>query len=183
VSLACLSGFVVFLVGLRELIRSRGTEYEWTAALAFAAGLASAVVTLVGDVLGAAAALDTYSAPDPIAIRALTEATLPAFGAIGLIMTALFLIPASWGIRTTRALPRWTGWMGYAVALITLIAAPTIFGGNDFLNATIAGGNAASGFYSYSTSIAGLVFIAWLLIVGVSMFRAAPPERTAQGEV
>jgi hypothetical protein len=81
-------------------------------------------VTLVGDVLGAAAALDTSSATDPVVIRALTKASLSAFGAIGLAMTVLFLIPASWGMSATRALPRWTGWMGYVVALITLSAAP-----------------------------------------------------------
>jgi hypothetical protein len=151
------AGFLVFLVGIRDLIRTREAGNEWAAALAFGAGL--------------------------VVIRALTEATLPAFGAIGLTMTVLFLIPASWGILATRVLPRWTGWMGYAVALITLIAVPTIFGGNDFLSATIAGGNAASGLYSYSTSLAGLAFIAWLLVVGGSMFRAATSKATAGGEV
>ncbi len=85
------AAFIVFLAGLRELIRTRAAEYEWAATLAFGAGLVSSVIILVGDALGAAAALDTYSAPDAAVLGALTEATLPAFAAIGLLMTALFL--------------------------------------------------------------------------------------------
>lgn len=152
------AGFIIFISGIRELIRSRGAEYEWAAMLALVGGLASWIVILVGDLLGAAAALDTYSAPDPVVIRALTEATKPAFGAIGLTMTVFFLAAASWGILATRTLPRWTGWMGYAVAVLTLVAAGTIFGGNDFLNTTIWGGSASAGFYSYSYSMAGLAW-------------------------
>jgi hypothetical protein len=169
-------GFIIFITGLRELIRSGGAQYEWAATLAFGGGLASSVVILVGDVLGAAAALDTYSAPDPVVIRALTEATLPAVGAIGLVMTVLFLVPANRGIIASRTMPRWTGWMGYAVAVITLIAAGTMFGGNDFLNTTIWGGSASAGLYSYSTSIAGVAFVAWLLAVGTRMFLIVPVE-------
>ncbi len=169
-------GFIVFITGFRELVRSRGADCEWLATLAFAAGLVSSVIILVGDVLGAAAALDTYSTPDPVVIRALTEAALPAFGAIGLAMTVLFLVPASWGIITSRTLPTWTGRMGYAVAVVTLIAAGTIFGGNEFLNTTIWGGSASVGVYSYSTSIAGVAFVLWLLIVGLCMVRVPPRE-------
>lgn len=165
--------FIVFLVGIRELIRSRGAEYEWAANLAFAGGITSSMVILTGDVLGAAAALDTYSSPDPVVVRGLTEATLPAFGAIGLIMTALFLVPASWGIVATRVFPRWTGWIGYAVAIVSLIAAGTIFGGSDFLNTAIWGGSSSAGLYSYSYLIAGLALQGWLVVVGVCMFRFA----------
>jgi hypothetical protein len=151
--------------------RRRWRVRRGSAAGGLAAGLASSTIILVGDVLGAAAALDTSSAPAPIVIRALTEATLPAFGAIGLLMTVFFLVSASWGILVSRTLPGWSGWMGCAVALITLIAAGTIFGGNDFLNITIWGGSASAGLYSYSTSIAGVTFVVWLLVVGLCMLR------------
>jgi hypothetical protein len=170
------AGFIVFLAGLRELIRTRAAEYDWAATLAFGAGLVSSVIILVGNVLGAAAALDTYSAADAIVIRALTEGTLPAFGAIGLLMTALFLGAANSGILATNVLPKWIGWLGYIVAVVTLVAAGTIFGGNDFLNTTIWGGSASAGLYSYSTSTAGLLFVVWLLVVGIFMFRIASPE-------
>ena len=166
-------GFILFITGIRELIRNRGANCEWAASLVFAGGLTSSIVILVGDVLGAAAALDTYSRPDATAIRALTEATLPAFGAIGLTMTALFLVPASWGLLAARTIPTWTGWMGYAVALLSLIAAGTIFGGNDFLNTTIWGGSTSAGLYSYAYLVAGLALQLWMIVVGICMFRLA----------
>jgi hypothetical protein len=56
-----------------------------------------------------------------------------------------------------------------------------IFGGNDFPNTTIWGGRASAGLYSYSTAIAGLLFVVWLLVVGISMFRIASREPTELG--
>jgi hypothetical protein len=36
--------------------------------------------------------------------------------------------------------------------------------------------SASAGFYSYSYSIAGLALVTWLVVLGICMFRAAPPE-------
>jgi len=172
------AGFIVFIAGLRRLIRQARSDYEWASALVFGAGLVGAAVTLVGDTLAGGAALDTFNKPDPAVVRALTEASLLAFGAIGFIMTALFLAAVSYVILVTRALPRWTGWVGCVVAVLNVAAAPTIYGGNDFMEAVIAGGTASSGFYSYVNSVAGLAYIAGLLIVGISMIRKR--EQVAQ---
>ncbi|MEN3017356.1 MAG: hypothetical protein ABC612_08145 [Candidatus Methanosuratincola petrocarbonis] len=165
-----IAGFLVFLAGFRHLIRKARPEYEWVSTLVFGVGLVGAAVTLVGDTLGAGAALDTFNKPDPTVVRALTEATLPAFGAIGLIISAFFLASASYAILATRALPRWTGWVGYIGAILNVVAVPSIYGGNDFMEAAIAaGGTASSGFYSYATSVAGLVFLVWLFSAAISM--------------
>ena len=156
------AGFLLFLDGLRHLIRRASADHEWEATLVFGAGLVAASATLTGDLLGASAALDTFNALEPAAVCALGEAALPAFGAIGLLMTTLFLVSASYALLVTRALPWWTGWMGYAVAILTTAAIPTLYG------------SASSGVSSYSTSIAGLAFIAWLLSAGISMMRVKP---------
>lgn len=108
--------FLVFLAGFRHLLRQTRSDYEWASMLVFGVGLVTAAVTLVGDTLIGAAALDTFGKADPTVVRALAEASLPAFGAIGLIMTALFLASAGYTILATGAAPRWTGWLGYAAA-------------------------------------------------------------------
>lgn len=77
--------------------------------LVFGAGLVFAMLTLVGDALAGGAALDTVGGKaEPTAVRALWEATIPAFGAIGLIIMALFMASAGYAILATAALPRWT---------------------------------------------------------------------------
>ena len=181
-----IAAFLVFLAGLRHLIRQARSDYEWVATLVFGVGLVGAAVTLVGDTLAGGAALDTFNKPDPTVVRALSEAALPAFGVIGFIMTALFLASASYAILATRALPGWIGWMGYVVAILNLAAVPTIYGGNDFMEATVAGGGtASSGFFSYATSITGLAFLVWLFIASISMIvvkrEAVAPTPVHQG--
>lgn len=136
VYIAC---FLVFLAGFVHLIRKVGLAHEWLSTLVFGAGLIACTVALVGDVITAGAALDTFGKVDPAVARALTEAALPAFGAVGLIMMALFLASASCMILITRALPRWTGWVGCLTAILHVVAVPTIYRGNDFMVAMIAG--------------------------------------------
>ena len=50
--------------------------------------------------------------PDPVVVRALTEASLVAFGAIGFLTTALFLAAAGYAILASGVLPPWAGWTG-----------------------------------------------------------------------
>ncbi len=99
----------------------------------------------------------------------LMEASLPTFGAIGPILTALFLAAAGYATLTTGLFPPWTGWLAYAVALLSLGAVPAIYGGKDFLEAVIAGGGASWGVYSYISSLAGLAYLLWLFSAAISM--------------
>jgi hypothetical protein len=134
-------------------------------------------------VLAGGGALDTFSKPDPVVVRALTEASLVAFGAIGFLTTALFLAAAGYAILASRVLPPWAGWAGWVLAAINLAAVPTIYRGNGFLETVIAGGDTADGFYSYISSIAGLAHIAWLLGAGIAILTAdrKPTPRAGQG--
>jgi hypothetical protein len=65
--------------------------------------------------------------------------TALASQAFEFILTALFLAAVSYAILVTRALPRWTGWLGVGIAVLNLAAVPAIFRGNDFMEAVIAG--------------------------------------------
>ena len=122
------AAFIVFIAGLRQLIRHARPDGEMLPSLVFGAGLAAALVFPAGDVLADGAALDTNSKPDLVAIRALTEASLVAFGAIGFLTTALFLAAASRAILSSRVLSPWAGWTGWALALINLAAVPHLQG-------------------------------------------------------
>jgi hypothetical protein len=93
--------FLIFLAGLRHLIRQARAEYEWAAILVFGAGMVWAILVLMGDVFEDASALDTFGTAEPTAVRALTEGSVAAFGAIGLIMAALFIAAAGYAIVAT----------------------------------------------------------------------------------
>jgi hypothetical protein len=163
--------FVVFLAGFRHLIRQARPDYEWVATLVFGAGLAFVTLQLAGDALQGGAALDASVKADPTVVRALFEASDVFYGAIGLIMAALMLASAGYAILATGALPKWTGWMAFASAVVNLIAAPSIYGGTDY-----------TAFYSASgwiTYIGQLTNVIWFLIASVSMIvkreAVAPP--------
>lgn len=106
------AAFIVCIAGLRQLIRQARPGQERLPSLVFGAGLAAASVTLAGDVPAGGSALDTFSKPDPVVVRALTEASLVAFGAIGFLTTALFLAAAGYAILASRVLPPRAGWAG-----------------------------------------------------------------------
>ncbi len=170
VDVVYLVGFIVFAAGLRHLIRRVRPDDEWLAALAFGSALVATANLLIFEALAGGAALDTFTRPDPTAIRALTEASL-ASQAFGFILTALFLAAASYAILATRALPRWTGWLGIGVAILNLVAVPAIFGGNDFMEAVVTGVTTTAGLYVYINVVQGVAYVGWLLSVGISMMR------------
>ena len=87
---------------------------------------------LVGDALQGAAALNTSVRADPAVVRGLMEASLPLYGAIGLIKSALFLAAAGYATLVTRVHPAWTGCVAVAAVIANLVAAPSIFDGTDF---------------------------------------------------
>ena len=156
------ASFIVFLTGLRQLVRLAKPEQEWASTLVFAAGLVDVTIGLVGFVFIAAAALDTVNnKPDPSVVSALGEASTPAFAGVGLITLALFLASAGYSTMSSGLLPRWTGWLAYAGAVLSLVAAPSIYAGSG-----------PTGFYTadgYVTFFGVFVYLVWLLVAGVYM--------------
>jgi hypothetical protein len=154
--------FLVFLAGFRHLIRQARPDYEWASMLVFGAGLVFAMLTLLGDMLEGALALDTVGGQaDPVMVRALWEASIPAFGAVGLIIMGLFMASAGYAILATEALPRWTGWLAWVGAILNLVAVPAIYAGTN-----ITGFYTADGLVSL---ISELPFLIWALSVSISM--------------
>lgn len=156
-----MAGLLVFLAGFRHLIRKARPDYEWVSALVFGAGLVVITLELAGDALQGGAALDTSVKADPSVARGLFEGSFVFYGAIGLIMSALLLASAGYATMDTGVLPRWTGWVAYASAVVNLVAAPSIFGGTDY-----------TGFYTaagYVTFIGQGAMAIWFLIASVSM--------------
>lgn len=160
--MACI---LVFLAGLRHLIRQARSEYEWVGTLMFGTGLVLVAVTLVADSLEGGTALDTVAGrADPTAIRALTEGYLLLFGSIGCILFALLSAASGYATLVTSVLPRWTGWLSYAVAILNLAAIPSLYGGTD-----------AAGFYTAAgwgvAVIATFPWLIWTLIVSILLLR------------
>lgn len=86
------------------------------------------------------------------------------------MLIALFVGSAAYATLQTGGLPVWTGWVGYAVALLNLASVPAIYGGSDPKN-----------FYS-AAGLAGLVmgfvpFLACVLVTSIAMMRAPMPMR------
>ena len=76
-----------------------------------------AILLLAGSLIGLAS---FANAAEPAVVRGLVEASFPFFGAVGLLMSALFLSSAGYATLATGALPRWTGWVAYGAAVANL---------------------------------------------------------------
>jgi hypothetical protein len=157
---------IVFLAGFRQIITSSESDLEWVADLAFGAGLLFVGVTLVGDAMEGGAALDAASGhPDPSVLRALTEGHMLMFGSIGCVLLALVSAASGYVTLVSGALPRWTGIVAYVVAVLNVIAVPTIFGGTSDSSFVSAGGVGVAIFATFP-------WLAWVIVVGIVTIRA-----------
>lgn len=156
----------IWLLGIRGVLRDAGEEHEWAGAFTFGVGLVSGALALVGFGLIAGAALDAGSLkPEPIAVRAMFEASTGIFGPLGGVLTALFIAAAAYGTFESGALPRWTGWIGYIAAALNIISVFSVFGGTDpnqFFSAT-----------GFAPIVMGLLpFLVYAVVTSIAMMRA-----------
>jgi hypothetical protein len=165
--LALYPTLLVFAVGLRELIRRTDAQFEWVGTLLVAALAVWLGVTLVANGLEGGIVLDAMNGnADPSVARALTMGYLLIYnGSIAFIMTALFLAAAAYAIFATGILPRWTGWLAYAAALLCVVCIPAMY----------AGPVDPAGFYNAggwgAALIANFPPLLWFLAVGVLLIR------------
>lgn len=156
---------IVFLSGFRQLIVQTRRDVQWIADIAFAAGIAYVVVTLVGDGLEGGAALDaTVDGGNGTVIRALTVGHALFFGSIGCVLTAVVSFASGYITLISGALPRWTGWLAIAVAVPNLVLVGTAFGGTDDTSFRAAGGWG-------SVAFGTLPWLIWIVAVGVMLIR------------
>ncbi|MDB5167592.1 MAG: hypothetical protein JWN26_737 [Candidatus Saccharibacteria bacterium] len=161
-----MSCLIIFFAGFRQLIIRSKRDLNWITDLAFGAGLVFVAVTLVGDAMDAGAALDTVSnyAANPSVLRALTEGHMLLFGSIGCILTALVTATFAYTTFASSAVPKWTGWVGYAVAVLNLLSVLTVFGGTSATSFFSAGGAGV-------TLLATFPFLSWVIVVGIVTIR------------
>jgi hypothetical protein len=156
---------LVFLAGFRQLIVQTRRDVQWIADIAYAAGIAYVVVTLIGDGLEGGAALDaTVDGGNGTVIRALTVGHALFFGSIGCVLTAVVSFASGYITLISGALPRWTGWLAVAVAIPNLVLVGTAFGGTDDTSFRAAGGWG-------SVALGTFPWLVWIVSVGVVVIR------------
>lgn len=158
---------LVFAVGLRELIRRADAQFEWVGTLLLASMVVWLAVTLVANGLEGGIVLDALQGnADPSVARALTMGYLLIYnGSIAFIVTAMFLAVAGYATFATKVLPRWTGWLACAAALLCVACVPAMY----------AGPADSAGLYNAGAWGAALVAsfppLLWFLAVGVLLVR------------
>ena len=158
---------IVFAAGYQHMIRQARAECEWAGTLVFGSALVWIAVTLVADGLEGGAVLDTLSGhADASAVRALVEGTLLIYnGSIAFAVTGMFLGAAGYATFATSVLPRWTGWVAYAGAVLCALCVPAMYVGpvdpSRFYN---AGGWGPA-------IVANFPPLIWFLVVSVWMIR------------
>ena len=114
---------LVFATALRSLIARLEQETAMIAALAWAGGIACAVLVLAGNAASRAtafAALDDKFQLDPNT-RRLFEDTGYLLFVSGALAAILLVVAVSLAVLRYGLLPRWLGWAGFpAAALLTL---------------------------------------------------------------
>ncbi|TYK46758.1 hypothetical protein [Actinomadura decatromicini] len=157
-------GFLlVFVSGLRDLIKKVNPECEWIANLLSTAGLAYVAVTLVSSGLEAGAVIASDKPIDPTIT---VTGTYILYGTIGRMLLAMFLGATAYAIARTRLLPSWTSKGSYVLAGINLAFIPSLFFGN-----TPAHFYAANGWGT--TAMMGAILSYWLLAVSIALLRSA----------
>lgn len=171
IGIFALAFLVVFLTGLRELIKKVNPAYEWAGNLAFASGLIYTTITLVSSGLEGGAVI---AADHPVDPTITVSGTYILYGSIDRVMLALFLTALGFALSRTDLLPRWTARSAYLLAAINLVFIPSMFFGNDPAHFYAANGWG-------TTASTGAVLSYWILAMGISSYRSAgrvvPVER------
>ncbi|MEU8390323.1 hypothetical protein [Micromonospora sp. NPDC048843] len=162
------AALLVFLTGLRHLIRNAGTSFEWLANLTFGAGLAYVTVTLVAASIEAGVVLERPDGTlDPTVDGPLAHANMLLHGSVARLLTAVTLFAAGYAILRSGALPRWAGRSAYTVAAVNLAFVPSLFFGTD-----------AAQFYSAvgwgNTALTAALLVYWAFAVGVAVLLRSP---------
>jgi hypothetical protein len=161
---------MIFLAGFRHLIRRADAQQDWLGTLVFGVGLVYVTLTLIADLLQAATVVDARTIPaDGIVIRAMTESMYLMYGSGALFLMAVFMAVGGYAGVASRALPAWSGWVGYLCALGCLAFVPSMFVGSpDFTRFYNAIG--------WGAIIAEcLPLTVWMIVVGILMIRKGRP--------
>jgi hypothetical protein len=128
--LIILTLIMIFAVGWRHLICQADPRQEWLGTVFPGVSLVYVTITLVADSLQAATVVDALTVPaDPTIIRTMNESMFLMYGSVALFLMAVMRAVASYATMASRALPTWSGWLGYACAVACLAFVPSMFVG------------------------------------------------------
>jgi hypothetical protein len=161
-----LAVFIVYFIGLRQLIRHVNPAYDWIAGVVQAAGLLWTAMLFVSQSMEVGAALSVDHDIDTTTEGPFAAAQCLMYGAISRLLMALFLIALGIAVSRLRMLPRWVAGSAFLLAVINLAFLPAVYFGND-----------ATDFYSAqgwgTTASMGALWSVWTLAVSISIVRSA----------
>jgi len=160
-----LTGFLIFMSGVRFLIGRSDARFEWYGAVAGTAGVAWTIVDMVAKGLEGSSAIQTTELIDPTR----TVPTYLLYGSISHLLLTVFGVAFGYAVLRTRALAAWVGWSAFAVALVHLAGVPSMFFGYNSSEFYASNGWGAVAMFN---GIAAL----WLAVVGISVLRSKAPE-------
>jgi hypothetical protein len=161
-----LSIFFVFLAGLRAMIVRADPKFDYLGTAAFGLGATGAILAFVGLGIVAAATANATGTPDAPAVHAMFVASGVIGGAPSAIALGFFLAVSGSALSKSAILPRWTAWLSWVAAVLVLVTAPAVYGGDN-----------AGAFYTADglvTILATLPFYVWTLAVSIAILRKAP---------
>ncbi|MFI7687661.1 hypothetical protein ACIBQ6_01260 [Nonomuraea sp. NPDC049655] len=162
--------YIVYFVGLRQLIRHVDPAYDWVAGIVQNAGLLWVAMVFVPQSMEVGAAITVDHDIDTTMEGPFAGAQYLMQGAVSRLLMGLFLIALGIAVSRLGLLPRWVARSAYVLAAINLAFLPAVYFGDD-----------AADFYSAqgwgTTASMGTLWSLWTLAVSVSLLRGA--RRTA----
>lgn len=164
--------YIVYFIGLRQLIRHVNPAYDWIAAIVQTAGVLWVAMVFVPQSMEVGAAISVSHDIDTTAEGPFAAAQYLMQGAVSRLLMGLFLIALGIAVSRLGLLPRWVGRSAYVLAAINLAFLPAVFFGDnpaDFYSAQGWG----------TTASMGALWSLWTLAVSISTLRSARHAGTA----
>jgi len=164
--------FVVYFIGLRQLINRVNASYDLLGTVVQTAGLLWVVMVFVPQSMEVGAAISVHHDIDTTTEGPFAPAQYLMQGGISRLLMALFLIALGIAVSRLKVLPGWVGRSAYVLAAINLAFVPAVYFGDD-----------AAHFYSAqgwgTTASMGALWSIWTLAVSISTLRSARRTETA----
>jgi hypothetical protein len=158
--------YIVYFIGLRQLIRHVNPAYDWIGSTVQLAGALWVAMVFVPQSMEAGAAISVDRDIDTTTDGPFAAAQYLMQGAVSRLLMALFLIAFGIAVSRLGLLPRWVGRSAYLLAAVNLAFLPAVYFGDD-----------AADFYSAqgwgTTASMGGLWSVWTLAVSISVLRSA----------
>jgi hypothetical protein len=158
--------FIVYFVGLRQLVHQVDAGHDWLGTVMQLAGLLWVAMVFVPQSMEVGAAISVDHDIDTTTEGPFAAAQYLLQGAVSRLLMALFLIALGMTVSRLKLLPAWVGRSAYVLAVINLAFVPAVYFGDD-----------AADFYSAqgwgTTASMGALWSWWTLAVSISVLRSA----------